>query len=120
MRVLELAVRYFKQLGYDVERDVILRGKWGVKYRFDLLLRWKDGSIRGVWVREWRRAVGINVAIRLDRASEDIALGKPVLVAYRFSPSVYMYASRRGIELLTVEDMLSVLKAPVLASPKHP
>jgi len=120
LRVVELAARYFELNGYDVERNVTLRGKWGVKYTFDLLLRDKDGSLRGVWIKEWRRAVGINVAVRLDRASEDVGLGKPVLVAYRFSPSVYMYASRRGIELLTVEDILSVLRRPVLASPKHP
>lgn len=120
MRVLELAAKYFKLNGYEVERDVTLRGRWGVKYRFDLLLRGRDGSLRAVWVKEWRRAVGINVAVRLDRASEDVGLGKPILVAYRFSPSVYMYASRRGMELLTADDILSVLRKPVLASPKHP
>lgn len=110
MKTRRIAVRYFKSIGYEVEEDVVLMGRWGLEYRFDLLVRDGNGLARGIWVKDWRRTVGINVVIRLDRASEEVGLGRPILIANRFSPSVYMYASKRGIELLTINEVSRFLE----------
>ncbi|MBS7610957.1 hypothetical protein KEJ27_01900 [Candidatus Bathyarchaeota archaeon] len=110
MSLIELTVEYFKAVGYDVRRDVELQGRWNIRWKFDLLLEDDFGLLRGVWIRNWKRTVGVNVVLMLDRASEDVGLGKPLLIANGFSISAYAYATRRGIELLTFEEILGFLR----------
>ncbi len=110
MSLIELTVEYFRAIGYDVRRDVELQGRWNIRWKFDLLLEDDFGLLRGVWIRNWKRTVGINVVIMLDRASEGVGLGNPILIANDFSASAYAYATRRGIELLTFEEILGFLR----------
>jgi len=116
---IELAVEYFKAIGYDVKRNVELQGRWNMKWRFDLLLEDKFNQLKGVWIRNWKRTVGVNVVVMLDRASEDVGLSRPFLIANGFSASAYAYADRRRIELLTFEEILGFMRRSFLMPRKY-
>lgn len=104
----ELAFRYYRRLKYIVRRHVELEGQSGRLYKFDLLL--SDGRhSRAAWVKDWNRSVGINVAIALDIAANDIKLPEPIIIAREFSDDVKSYSKRRGIALLTRREMLTAL-----------
>jgi len=103
----ELAMRYFRRLGYAIEVDVELDDPTGRSHRVDMLVRRGD-DVRPVWVKDWRRTVGVNVVISVDTEAEELGLGKPILVGTRFSERARSYASRRGITLLTPSDLYEV------------
>ncbi len=100
----ELAIKYFRRLGYTVEEDVELDDRMGRTHRVDLLVR-KGDEVRPVWIKDWRRTVGVNVIINADLEAEKLGLDPPVLVGTRFSDRARSYASRKGITLLTPVDL---------------
>jgi len=105
----ELAEAYFRRKGYRVERDPILEGTSGLPYKFDFIVR-KGREQRLVWVKDWRRTVGVNVVISADRAAMDIGLPNPIIVSEKFSGHARAYANRRGITLLTKREILRRLR----------
>ena len=106
--LVDLAVTYFRRRRYGIQRDVVLEGFSGLPRRFDLVVR-RGNKQHLVWVRAWKRTVGVNMAIGLDRASMDVGFGDPVLVADRFSDHAKAYANRRGVTLLTRRQILNRL-----------
>jgi len=100
----ELAMRYFRRLGYSVELDVEVSDRAGRVHRLDMLIK-RDKDVRPVWIKEWRRTVGVNVIINVDTEAEELGLGRPVIVGTRFSDRARSYASRKGITLLTPADL---------------
>jgi len=97
----ELAIRYFKKEGYKVEREATnLEGFSGISRKFDLIVQ-KGRLAQGVWVRDWKRTIGVNVIISLDKASEDVRLSNPILIGEKFSDHAKAYANRRKVTLLT-------------------
>ncbi len=101
LSLTELAVRYFKQRGYRVLRGTDTRELPGGA---DLMIH-RRNERRLVWVKDWRRTVGINVIINLDRTSENLGFPGPVIIAEKFSDHAKAYASRRGVKLITKFDM---------------
>lgn len=101
----ELAVTYFRQNGYKTEEDAILEGFSGLPRKFDLLIR-KGKEKHVVWIKDWRRTVGVNMVINVDRASEDVKLTNPMMVSEKFSGHAKAYANRRGITLLTKRHIM--------------
>jgi len=102
--LLNLAMRYFERLGYDVERDALLIGVSGIPQTFNLSLK-KGDEVRLVYVKDWVRSVGVNMVIKIDRAAEDVGFRRPVLVARRFSDHAYAYSKRHGVTLLTPREL---------------
>jgi len=100
----ELAIRYFRKLGYSVEEDVELNDLAGRAHKVDMLIR-KGDEVRPVWIRDWKRTVGVNVVINVDLEAEELDIGPPILVGTRFSERARSYASRKGITLLTPLDL---------------
>jgi len=99
--LVELAIRYFKKEGYKVEREATdLEGFSGISRKFDLIVQ-KGRVAQGVFIRDWKRTIGINVIISLDKASEDVSLSNPILIGEKFSDHARSYANRRKIMLLT-------------------
>lgn len=99
-KLMQLAMRYFEKKGYKMERDVILDGYSGTSRKFDLIVR-KGRVTQAVWVRDWKRTIGVNVVINLDKASSDAGLSNPMIIGEKFSDHAKSYANRRGITLLT-------------------
>ena len=108
LSLANLAVKYFRQSGFQIEKDVVLEGNSGVSHRFDLvLLRGKER--RAVWIKDWNRTVGVNMVINVDNASEDVGYPKPSIIAEKFSGHAKAYANRRGITLLSKQQILRLL-----------
>lgn len=107
--LLDLAVRYFRRRGYLLEEDVSREGLSGVLRNVDLLVR-RGREQYPVWVKDWRRTVGINVVINVDKASEDAGFSRPIIVADKFSDHAKAYANRRGVRLLTRSEIRRSLR----------
>jgi len=108
--LLKLTTRYFKKAGYKIEKEkAVLEGFCGVSRKFDLIVQ-KGRMSHGVWVRDWKRTIGINVVINLDKASEDVGLANPIIVGEQFSDHAKSYANRRKIILLTKQQILTSLR----------
>jgi len=98
--LVQFAIRYFKKEGYKVEQNVTtLEGFSGISRKFDLIVQ-KGHAAQGVWVRDWKRTIGVNVIISLDKASEDVGLSNPIMIGEKFSDHAKAYANRRKITLL--------------------
>lgn len=95
-----LAVTYFRQRGYRIERDVFFEGLSGLPRSFDLFIR-KGKEQHLVWIRDWKRTVGVNMVINMDKASEDVGIFNPIMISEKFSGHAKAYANRRGVTLLT-------------------
>jgi len=99
-----LAQKYFDKKGYKIEEGLTMEGNSGLTRKFDLLIT-KSTEKRVVQILNWKRTVGVNVVINLDKASEDVGLKKPILVSEKFSSHAKAYANRKGIILLTRREL---------------
>jgi len=98
--LMDLALKYFRQKGYKIEKDAVREGSSGLLRKFDLLVqRGKEQKL--VWLRQWKRTVGVNMVINMDKAAADVGIPNPILIAEKFSGHAKAYANRRGITLLT-------------------
>jgi len=106
LNLSQLAVRYFRKEGYKIEEDMTtLEGYSGLPRKFDLIVQ-KRHSAQGVWIRDWKRTIGVNVVINLDKASEDVGLKNPIMIGTKFSGHAKSYANRRKITLLTKQRII--------------
>jgi hypothetical protein len=108
LSLANLAVKYFRQNGYQTEKDTILEGISGLSRKFDLIIR-RGKEKRSVWIKDWNRTVGVNMVINIDRAAEDVGFPKPIIIAEKFSGHAKAYANRRGISLLSKQQILRLL-----------
>jgi len=106
--ITELATKYFRQNGYNIEKDAVLEGFSGLPRRFDLVIR-KGKEQRSVLIKDWKRTVGVNMVINMDRASEDVGFSKPIMISEKFSGHAKAYANRRGITLLSKRQIMRML-----------
>jgi len=103
-------MRYFKKEGYRVEQDATtFEGFSGITQKFDLIVQ-KGHAAQGVWIRDWRRTIGVNIIINIDKASSDVGLSSPFVVGEKFSDHAKSYANRRKITLLTRQQMAMRLR----------
>jgi hypothetical protein len=100
-----LAVKYFRQNGYKIEKGVVLEGVSGLPRRFDLVIS-KGKEKRSVWIRDWKRTLGVNMVITMDKAAEDVGFAKPIIISEKFSGHAKAYANRRGVTLLSKRQIL--------------
>jgi len=106
--LIELAAKYFRQNGYKIEENTVLEGFSGLPRKFDMVIR-KGKEQRSVWIKDWKRTVGVNIVINMDKASEDVGLPKPIMISEKFSGHAKAYANRRGITLLSKRQILRML-----------
>jgi len=108
--LVHLAIRYFKKESYKVEQDTTtLEGFSGISRKFDLIVQ-KGRVAQGVWIRDWKRTIGVNFVINLDKASEDVGLSNPIMIGEKFSDHAKSYANRRKIILLTKRQIALSLR----------
>jgi hypothetical protein len=108
--LIDSVATYFRQKGYKIERDTVWEGKAsGLSHKFDLVIR-KSNEQRLVWIRAWNRTVGVNMVINMDKAAEDVGVPSPVMISEKFSGHAKAYANRRGVTLLTKQEILQRLR----------
>ncbi len=114
--LVKLAAKYFALRGYEVKEETGLEGLSGMRYRFDLsILKAKKTQL--VSVLDWKKSVGVNMVLNVDKASEDVRIPDPILVAPTFSDHAKAYSHRRGVTLITKREItneLSRARAPSL------
>ena len=107
--LMDSVITYFRHKGYKLERNAVWEGQAsGLSHKFDLIIQ-KGNEQRLVCVHSWKRTVGVNMVIRIDKASEDVKLSGPILISEKFSGHAKAYANRRGITLLTKREILQRL-----------
>lgn len=107
---LQSVIRYFKKEGYKVDQETTsFEGFSGVSTKFDLIVQ-KGHVTQGVWIRDWKRTVGVNLIINIDKASEDVGFSNPVIIGDKFSDHAKSYANRRKIMLLTKRQIFTSLR----------
>ena len=100
--VTDSVANYFRRKGYKIERNILWEGKAsGLTHKFDLIIT-KGKEQRLVWIREWKRTVGINMVINMDKAADDVGIPHPIMISSKFSGHAKAYANRRGVNLLTL------------------
>lgn len=99
------AIKYFRQNGYQIEKDAVLEGGSGLPRKFDLVIR-KGKERRSVWIKDWKRTVGVNMVINIDRAAEDVGFSRPIIISEKFSGHAKAYANRRGVTLLSKRQIM--------------
>jgi len=97
--LVDLATTYFRQRGYKIDTNVVLEGFSGLPHTFDLVIR-KGREHHLVVIRDWKRTVGVNIIINIDKAAEDVGVPNPIMISEKFSSHAKAYANRRGITLL--------------------
>ncbi len=105
----DLALKYFKRRGYKIEKGVRHEGFSGLLRDFDLLVLRGDAR-HPVWIKDWKRTVGVNIVINIDKASSDVGYSSPILIAEKFSDHAKAYANRRGIKLITKSEIRMELR----------
>jgi len=109
-RLVKLATQYFRKKGYKVEQEkTTLEGYSGISRKFDLIVE-KGRLVQGVWIRDWKRTIGVNIVINLDKASEDVDLSNPIIIGEKFSDHAKSYANRRKVTLLTKRQIALSLR----------
>jgi len=108
LSLANLAAKYFRQNGYQTEKDTSLEGVSGLSRKFDMIIR-RGREKRSVWIKDWNRTVGVNMIINIDTAAEDVGFPKPIIIAEKFSGHAKAYANRRGITLLSKQQILRLL-----------
>ena len=109
-KLKQLAIRYFRKQGYDIEEKKTVReGYSGLSREFDLVVR-RGGSTQAVWIKDWDRTIGVNIVIDLDKASADVGLSNPIVVGGKFSDHAKSYANRKKITLLTERQINRILR----------
>jgi hypothetical protein len=59
---------------------------------------------------DWKRTVGVNMVINMDRAAADIGVPGAVIVAENFSDHAKAYAKRRGLTLITRHELTNQIR----------
>lgn len=109
-KLRQLAMRYFRKKGYEVEdKETSLEGYSGMSREFDLIVK-RGRFVHAVWIKDWNRTIGVNVVINLDKASDDVGLKNPIVVGGKFSDHAKSYANRRKITLVTKRRMSMTLR----------
>lgn len=81
----------------------------GITQKFDMIVQ-KGRVAQGVWIRDWRRTIGVNIIINIDKASSDVQLASPIIVGDKFSDHAKSYANRRKITLLTRQQIVQRMR----------
>jgi len=100
----DMATNYFRKKGFKTEFNVVMEGTSGISRRFDLVVA-RSNEQCVVQILNWKRTVGVNIVINLDKASEDVGFRKPIVISEKFSSHAKAYANRKGITLLTRREI---------------
>ena len=105
----ELTLEYCRQRNLVADRNFHRHGD----SRIDLLIQNGDEEeCVGVVIKDWKRAVGVDIVIRAEQILKDNRfLAKILIVANFFSDPARSLAERIGIFLLTRNDLMRILSA---------
>ncbi|MBN1329014.1 MAG: restriction endonuclease [Candidatus Heimdallarchaeota archaeon] len=104
----ELAFAFFKNMNFEIAKEVILVGSSGRKYQIDMIIKGDTKlAINEVLVKivNWNRAVGVDRLIRFERMLTDLNNKKGMIISNMFSESAEKFAKRRGLIIYEKEHL---------------
>jgi hypothetical protein len=102
-RIHYLVTKLYERRGYQIKHTVTMEGNSGLIQSFNLFAT-KTGASHVIQIMDWKRTVGVNMVI-LDKAATDVGIPNAVIVAEKFSDHAKAYAKRRGLTLLTKQEL---------------
>ena len=103
----------YKQLNkkYEIAKDVHLYGDDGrEKFKFDLVVVDLTSHEKiGVWIKDWRRPVGIDVFTRFKRAINKTKLTMGFLFANRLA-NILQHREKENVFVLHRGELVSILR----------
>ena len=102
--LLALTSDFFKNRGYSIEYNLKYEGVSGLLHKIDLVIK-KGEEEHVILVMDWRRTVGVNMIIKAIKATEDLDLVPPIIVARRFSDHAKAYSNKKKIVLMTEKEL---------------
>lgn len=103
-----LAKNYFKEryLYKELEANEKIRGKSGQKWKFDGVIE-TDKYKFGVFIKDWKRSIGVNQVRLLEKACYDTGFDGGLLVGKDFSSHAIVYGENKGIQIVKSSDLTS-------------
>ncbi len=97
----QLAYSFFKEMGFEIKEQITLIGTSGKRYQFDMAIKTNldDLEINEVLVKiiNWKRAVGVDRLIRLERILNDLQNRKGLVISNSFSEPAIKFAKKHGL-----------------------
>ena len=114
----ELTYEYCRQRGLVADKNSHRYGD----SRISLLIQnGSDDDTIGVIIKDWKRAVGVDIIIRSEQIMKDNrSLSKMLIVANYFSDPARFLAEKIGLFLLTRSDILRILSSDISGTVKDP
>ena len=114
--MLFLSLLFYKYWDYIINKESHRLGiGWGILGGITFLVSPVVGTVFIALtmikfsIKDWRRTVGVNMVINIDKAAEDVGFPKPIIISGKFSGHAKAYANRRGITLLSKQQILRFL-----------
>jgi len=108
----ELTTQYCRVRGLVIDQNTSRASN----RRWDFVIQ--DGADKegiGITIKDWRRAVGVDIIIRAEKLMKSCRLIKQVLlISNHFSDPARSLAERIGIILLTKNDIIDVISSEML------
>lgn len=104
----DLTLEYCKIRGLIIDRNIVRRSE----KRIDLFIENDDTKGIGVVIKDWKRAVGVDIIIRAEQIAKTSRLiSKILIVSNLFSDPARSLAEKIGIFLLTRSDLIRILSS---------
>ena len=106
----ELTTEYchFRGLNIDQNTSRVSNRRWDFVIQND-----SDKESIGITIKDWKRAVGVDIVIRAEQMMKACRyVSKVLVVSNYFSDPARSLAEKIGIFLLTKNDMVEILSSP--------
>ena len=107
----ELTTQYCRVRGLVIDQNTSRASN----RRWDFVIQnGADNEGIGITIKDWRRAVGVDIIIRAEKLMKSSRLiNKVLLISNHFSDPARSLAERIGILLLTKNDIIEILSSEV-------
>ena len=105
----ELTTQYCRVRGLVIDQNTSRASN----RRWDFVIQnGADNEGLGITIKDWRRAVGVDIVIRAEKLMDSSRLiNKVLLISNHFSDPARSLAKRIGILLLTKNDIIDILSS---------
>ena len=121
-RLEEKIAQYFSSLGYNVTRNLRIKGKSGALHEIDVYAEKEgpEGKIRIIIeAKDYSEPVAKEWVMKLAEVKEDIGADKAILItSSRFTPAAIAVAQNKGIDLWDNETFAEKIKTTKISKEK--
>ncbi|TXT67739.1 MAG: hypothetical protein BAJALOKI1v1_10002 [Promethearchaeota archaeon] len=91
--------------------ELILRGKSGKKWKFDLIVQNDNSEKFGIFVKDWKREISVTQLRQLNKACRDIdEIAGGILVCNQITSFAEDFSEHFGVQILSRGRLVSKLR----------